>query len=100
MKKGTVVAVLVIAGLLALSAHGKKETAVLPDSTGQVLEVAQLAARQAGFMTLASHDALGDRRMQFLGRNWKVCSQTPAAGRHAATTRVDFGVVKLGERCP
>lgn len=100
MKKGTVLTVLVIAGLLALSTHGKKETAVMPDSTGQVLEVAQTAARQAGFTTLASHDALGERRMQFLGQNWKVCGQTPTAGRHAATTRVDFAVVKLSEQCP
>ncbi|MFB7493703.1 hypothetical protein ACFC09_03170 [Streptomyces sp. NPDC056161] len=100
MKKGTVITVLVIAGLLALSMHGRKETAVLPDSTGRVLRAAQEATRQAGFTTIASHDALGKKRMQFLGGNWKVCTQTPAAGRHAATAQVDFAVVKLGERCP
>ncbi|PVC90112.1 hypothetical protein [Streptomyces sp. CS131] len=100
MKKGTVITVLVVAGLLALSSHGKQQTASLPDLRGEVLEAAQDTARQAGFTTLASHDARGERRMQFLGQNWKVCGQSPAPGRHSTTTRIDFAVVKRSERCP
>ncbi|SFO04742.1 hypothetical protein SAMN04487980_104916 [Streptomyces sp. cf124] len=100
MKKGTFITVLIVAGLLALSANGKKQSAVLPDSTGRTLEVAWDGTRQAGFTTLTSHDALGKGRMQLLARNWKVCSQSPAAGRHAATTPIGFTVVKRDERCP
>jgi len=49
---------------------------------------------------LTSHDALGTDRMQVLDRNWKVCSQTPAAGAHSTDTTIDFGTVKLEESCP
>jgi hypothetical protein len=36
-----------------------------------------------------------------LDRNWKVCSQNVPAGRTIdASTRIDFGAVKLDERCP
>ncbi|MET8830881.1 hypothetical protein ABZX40_29470 [Streptomyces sp. NPDC004610] len=100
MKKGMVLTVVVIAAILFLSSRSEKATATLPDSAGKDLQSAQDAARDAGFTTIASHDALGDRRMQFVGRNWKVCGQTPAPGRHATTTRVDFAVVKVDERCP
>ncbi|MFJ7077569.1 hypothetical protein [Streptomyces sp. NPDC098781] len=100
MKKGTVLTVLVVAALLALSAQGRKQTAVLSDSTGRTLDVAQSAARQAGFATVVTHDALGKHRIPFLQKNWRVCRQTPAPGRYEATTPVDFSVVKRGERCP
>ena len=100
MKKGTVITVLVVAVLLVLSAQGRKQMAVLPDSTGRTLDAAQSAARQAGFATVVTHDALGRHRMPFLQRNWRVCGQTPAPGRYEATTPVDFSVVKQGERCP
>ncbi|MFK0158849.1 hypothetical protein ACIQVL_50995 [Streptomyces sp. NPDC090499] len=100
MKKGTVITVLVVAALLALSAQGRKQTAVLPDSTGRTLDLAQSTARQAGFTTVVTHDALGRHRLPFLQKNWRVCGQTPAAGRYETTTPVDFSVVKHGERCP
>jgi hypothetical protein len=39
--------------------------------------------------------------MQILDRDWKVCSQKPAAGKAAPTdTELDFGAVKLDETCP
>ncbi|MFI6022338.1 hypothetical protein ACIBCP_32450 [Streptomyces sp. NPDC051287] len=100
MKKGTIVAVGAVAVVIAMSAHGRKQTAELPDLRGEVLETAQDSARQAGFTTITSHDASGEHRMQFLGQNWKVCAQTPSAGTHQATTRVDFAVVKTSEDCP
>ncbi|MGH3824527.1 MAG: hypothetical protein ACRDRA_17090, partial [Pseudonocardiaceae bacterium] len=48
-----------------------------------------------------SHDATGAGRRQVLDRNWKVCSQNVPVGRTIdANTHVDFGAVKLDERCP
>ncbi|OOQ48398.1 hypothetical protein AFM16_34530 [Streptomyces antibioticus] len=65
------------------------------------LQSAQDAAQEVGFYSLTSHDALGRGRMQAFDRNWKVCSQSVAAGRTVATdTELDFGAVKLDETCP
>lgn len=48
-----------------------------------------------------SHDASGRGRSQVLDANWKVCSQNIAAGAaFTANTRIDFGAVKLAEKCP
>ncbi|MFF5972298.1 PASTA domain-containing protein [Streptomyces sp. NPDC012769] len=79
-------------------ADGKSAT--LPDMTGKGLQSAQDQAQAAGFYRLSSHDALGRGRLQALDRNWKVCGQTPAAGRHPTDTKVDFATVKLEEDCP
>ncbi|MFI8389125.1 PASTA domain-containing protein [Streptomyces sp. NPDC085540] len=77
------------------------KTATLPSFVGKGLQVAQDEAQAAGFPLLKSHDALGRDRLQALDRNWKVCSQTPAAGAKVDTgTTVDFGAVKLEESCP
>ncbi|MFE4670752.1 hypothetical protein ACFRI7_38035 [Streptomyces sp. NPDC056716] len=76
------------------------ESGSLPDMTGKGLQTAQDDAQAAGFFLLTSHDALGRDRMQALDRNWKVCTQTPAAGEHSTDTQVDFGAVKLEEDCP
>ncbi|HST83652.1 MAG TPA: hypothetical protein VLL08_18110 [Kineosporiaceae bacterium] len=73
---------------------------VLPNLVGLGLQVAQNRAQDAGFPALRSHDALARKRVQIFDRDWKVCSQSPAPGRRAVSTRVDFGVVKLDERCP
>ncbi|MEV7419672.1 PASTA domain-containing protein [Streptomyces sp. NPDC089919] len=76
-------------------------TATLPDLVGKGLQAAQDEAQAAGFRDLASHDALGRDRLQVLDRNWKVCSQTPAAGTKTDTgARIDLGTVKLEETCP
>jgi hypothetical protein len=72
----------------------------LPNLVGLGLQVAQNRAQDAGFPALRSHDALARHRVQVFDRDWKVCSQSPAPGRRAVSTRVDFGVVKLAERCP
>ncbi|MGW6985206.1 hypothetical protein ACWGE1_38085 [Streptomyces sp. NPDC054932] len=77
------------------------KTATLPNLVGKGLQTAQDEAQAAGFFALKSHDALGRDRLQALDRNWKVCSQTPAAGASIDTrTTVDFGAVKLEESCP
>ncbi|MFE3994706.1 PASTA domain-containing protein [Streptomyces goshikiensis] len=82
-------------------APGKTTTATLPHLVGKGLQTAQDEARAAGFLSLKSHDSLGQERFQALDRNWKVCSQTPAGGAKADTgTTVDFGAVKLEESCP
>jgi beta-lactam-binding protein with PASTA domain len=65
------------------------------------LQSAQDKAQEVGFYGLTSHDALGRDRMQALDRNWKVCSQSVAAGTTVSTgTTLDFGAVKLEEACP
>jgi hypothetical protein len=65
------------------------------------LQAAQDAAQAAGFYALTSHDSAGRDRMQILDRDWKVCSQKPAAGAQvSADTTLDFGAVKLEESCP
>jgi hypothetical protein len=65
------------------------------------LQSAQDKAQEVGFYGLTSHDALGRDRMQAFDRNWKVCSQSVAAGTTVSTeTTLDFGAVKLEETCP
>ncbi|MFC8900638.1 hypothetical protein [Streptomyces cinereoruber] len=78
----------------------KAESGTLPNFVGMGLQSAQDKAQEVGFHHLASHDALGRGRNQVSDRNWKVCSQTPAPGRHPSDTKVDFGTVKLEEDCP
>jgi hypothetical protein len=73
----------------------------VPSFLGMGLQAAQDAAQAAGFWDLTSHDSAGRDRMQLFDRNWKVCSQKPAAGEKAsADTQLDFGTVKLEESCP
>jgi hypothetical protein len=73
---------------------------VLANLVGKGLQAAQDRAQDAGFTRLTSHDASGRKRVQILDRDWRVCFQTPAPGRRSRDTRVYFGAVKLGERCP
>ncbi|MEU6310942.1 hypothetical protein [Streptomyces sp. NPDC047014] len=84
-----------------LAAPPAAPPATVPLAVGQVLQAAQDQAQAAGFFYLGSTDALGKSRMQVLDRNWKVCSQTPAAGSRATTdTKLVFHTVKLEESCP
>lgn len=84
--------------------NGPAEQWVMPDLTGAVLQDAQDAIQQltgdAVYFT-ESHDLSGRNRNQVLDDNWKVCDQNIAAGATlSATSRIDFGVVKLDESCP
>jgi beta-lactam-binding protein with PASTA domain len=77
------------------------EKATIPNFVGMGLQSAQDKAQELGFYGLTSHDALGRDRMQAFDRSWKVCSQNVAAGKSVSTdTDLDFGTVKLEEKCP
>ena len=77
-----------------------KPSRVLPNLVGKGLQVAQDRTQAAGFDKMTSHDASGRKRVQIFDRDWKVCFQSPPAGSHPASTKVDFGTVKIQERCP
>ncbi|MER5947972.1 PASTA domain-containing protein [Streptomyces sp. NPDC001904] len=80
-------------------AAGKKEA--VPKFVGMGLRSAQDEAEAAGFAILTTHDALGRGRTQATDRDWKVCSQSVAAGTTVATTTMlDLGAVKTAEACP
>ena len=79
----------------------KAEAKTVPSFIGKGLQSAQDEAQAAGFYNLDSHDSSGRDRNQILDRDWKVCTQTPAAGQKTSTdTKLDFGTVKLDETCP
>ena len=76
-------------------------TGTVPRLVGMGLQSAQDAARAKGFHHLTSHDSAGRDRLQLFDRDWKVCSQQPAAGAKVSTdTKLDLGAVKTGETCP
>ncbi|MEV8408498.1 PASTA domain-containing protein [Streptomyces niveus] len=99
MRKLLVTAV-IIAALVALSNHSRKQRSTLPDLTGLTLSHAQNRARAEGFNRLTSQDAGREDRPQLLAGNWKVCAQTPPPGDHSVTTPVEVSVVKTDETCP
>ena len=73
----------------------------VPDFIGKGLATAETDARAAGFANITTHDASGRGRIQILDRDWKVCSQAPAAGSSASTaSQLDLGAAKLSEACP
>jgi hypothetical protein len=82
------------------SPAGAEASRTLPNLVGKGLQVAQDRVQAAGFRRMTSHDATGGKRLQLFDRDWKVCFQYPTAGRRSADTRIDFGAVKLEERCP
>ncbi|MFE0171045.1 hypothetical protein ACFWZ2_01910 [Streptomyces sp. NPDC059002] len=46
------------------------------------------------------HDASGFHRHVLWPPSWKVCTQSPAAGKQLDGGTVTVGVVKNGEKCP
>jgi hypothetical protein len=78
---------------------------VMPDLRGTNLQVAQDQVQELGIFYSVSHDLLGMRN-QMVDSNWQVCDQTPAAGTSISGPAadfegtIDFGTVKLTERCP
>ncbi|WP_406170310.1 hypothetical protein OIE52_39260 [Streptomyces canus] len=83
------------------SSKTASETKAVPSFVAKGLQSAQDEAQAAGFYNLASHDSSGRDRNQILDRDWKVCTQNPAAGTKTSTdTKLDFGTVKLAETCP
>lgn len=76
----------------------------MPDEVGKGLQEAQDDIQRVSgnplYITLST-DATGAGRMQVLDSNWKVCSQTLAAGTMAGpNSDISFGAVKLNESCP
>jgi beta-lactam-binding protein with PASTA domain len=83
------------------SASSTAAVASVPDFVGMGLQSAQDKAQKLGFYGLDSHDSLGRGRNQLWDRDWRVCFQSPAAGKRVGTdTTIDFGTVKLKEACP
>ena len=76
----------------------------MPDQKGKDLQAAQDAVQKAAGNSAfpsTSEDALGKSRPQADDSNWKVCSQTPAAGQQVKWgDKVTFKVVKKSETCP
>jgi len=65
------------------------------------LQEAQDTLQSAGFFRVASEDATGRRRRQYIDRNWIVTDQRPApGGTHAKNTQVTLRVVKDREPSP
>lgn len=75
----------------------------MPNEIGKVLQTGQddiqrVSADPVFFSH--SHDELGNR-FQILDRDWKICNQNIQAGNRVSSVgHIDFGVVKLEERCP
>lgn len=80
------------------------ESWIMPDLVGSNLQSAQDQIQRLthyGIAITFSHDATGGGRHQIVDTNWKVCSQNVAPGSTIdRSTRIDFGAVKLDERCP
>jgi hypothetical protein len=76
----------------------------MPNLVGSVLQDAQdqIQATTGGKVIITtSHDATGQGRTQVLDSNWKVCSQSIAAGQPITRrSKIDFAAVKLSESCP
>jgi hypothetical protein len=75
----------------------------MPNLVGSNLQEAQDAIQALtafGVAVTTSHDATGAGRQQVLDRNWQVCSQNiPPGATIITSTMIDFGAVKLSERC-
>jgi hypothetical protein len=88
----------------ATGATAASMTWTMPNLVGSNLQGAQDHIQNLTNYAIAittSHDATGAGRHQVFDRNWKVCSQNiPPGSTINRDTRIDFGAVKLQERCP
>lgn len=90
---------------VAPSAASDQVDFVMPSFIDVNLQEAQDRVQTLGIFFSVSHDLLG-ARSQLIDSNWKVCTQTPAAGtliKGSAADyegKFDFGAVKLTESCP
>ncbi|MFE7836874.1 PASTA domain-containing protein [Streptomyces sp. NPDC057474] len=69
----------------------------MPDFTGKSVNTARAALDDSTSITV--EDASGDDRLVFVESNWKVCSQTPAAGIKLNGQAVALTAVKFEESC-
>ncbi|SNS59968.1 PASTA domain-containing protein [Actinacidiphila glaucinigra] len=72
--------------------------ATMPDLTGTSVKVARTTLTTSTGVT--AEDASGQDRFVLVESNWKVCSQSPAAGGRLTGQPVVFKAVKFGEACP
>jgi hypothetical protein len=85
------------------STAGADPACTMPNLVGMDLQGAKDAIQSLthGAVFFSSSTDLTGKVARRLDRNWTVCSSTPAPGAtFSATTRIDFGVVRDGERCP
>ncbi|HEX3589041.1 MAG TPA: hypothetical protein VHV74_05360 [Pseudonocardiaceae bacterium] len=76
----------------------------MPNLVGTGLQKAQDGIQHLtgdGIFFTSSHDVTGRGRHQIVDSDWRVCSQNVRAGATITIgSKIDFGVVKLGENCP
>ena len=72
----------------------------MPKVVGMNLQLAQDLLQSKGSFVLDQEDFKGLGRIQVLDSNWKVCAQTPSAGKRVGvSTVVTLSSVKLTEKC-
>ena len=77
-----------------------QETFVMPKVAGMNLQLAQDLLQSKGSYLIDQVDYKGLNRFQVLDSNWKVCTQSPSAGKKVPiSTVVTLASVKLTERC-
>jgi hypothetical protein len=77
-----------------------EEKFTMPRVVGMNLQLAQDVLQSKGSYVLDQEDHKGLMRFQLLDSNWKVCKQSPAAGKVVPiSTVVTLSSVKLTERC-
>ncbi|GLY13763.1 hypothetical protein Kisp01_07790 [Kineosporia sp. NBRC 101677] len=73
----------------------------MPDLVGRNLQQAQDDLQARGSYLLDQVDATDQDRFQLLDSGWKVCRQSPVAGKQVLKTKlVRLEAVKLSENCP
>lgn len=73
----------------------------MPRVVGMNLQLAQDLLQSLGSYLMDQTDAAGLERWQIIDSNWKVCKQSPAAGKIVPQSiTVTLASVKLAERCP
>ncbi|MEU5381024.1 MULTISPECIES: hypothetical protein [unclassified Streptomyces] len=70
----------------------------MPNFNGNSVKAARGALDSGTSITV--NDASGDSRFILVESNWKVCTQTPAAGVKLNGQPVTLGAVKFEETCP
>ena len=78
-----------------------KDTFKMPRVIGMNLQLAQDLLQSLGSYIMDQTDAAGLARWQIIDSNWKVCRQSPAAGKIVPqSVTVTLASVKLAEACP
>lgn len=78
-----------------------KDTFKMPRVVGMNLQLAQDLLQSLGSYIMDQTDAAGLERWQIIDSNWKVCSQSPSAGKIVPQSiTVILASVKLAESCP